>query len=71
MSTRLAAKFIEPMLLMRTSRLPEGANWTYELKLDGYRAMAVRTKSAVSLLSRNQNDLGGRFPQLLAALSKL
>ena len=30
------ARFIEPMLLQLTTRLPEGAQWLYELKLDGY-----------------------------------
>lgn len=36
------AAFIEPMLLARAERLPEGANWSYELKLDGYRALAIK-----------------------------
>lgn len=31
------------MLLLRTSKLPEGQNWSYELKLEGYRALAIRT----------------------------
>ena len=29
--------FIPPMLLQRASSLPESADWTYEVKLDGYR----------------------------------
>ena len=29
------AAFIEPMLLLRTEKLPEGAAWLYELKRDG------------------------------------
>ena len=28
------ARFIEPMLLVRTNRLPEGAAWGYEVKFD-------------------------------------
>src|SRR5260370_40282074 len=31
------------MLLLPARTLPEGANWAYELKLDGYRALAVKT----------------------------
>jgi ATP-dependent DNA ligase len=31
------------MSLLRTERLPEGPDWLYELKLDGYRALAVKT----------------------------
>ena len=30
----LRAGFVEPMLLLRTDRLPEGPEWTYEIKLD-------------------------------------
>jgi hypothetical protein len=29
--------FIEPMLAMAVTKLPEGAAWSYELKFDGYR----------------------------------
>jgi len=36
------ASFISPMLLLRTEKLPEGANWLYELKLDGYRPAQCR-----------------------------
>ena len=37
------ATFIEPMLLLRTEKLPQGADWLYEIKLDGYRALAVKS----------------------------
>jgi ATP-dependent DNA ligase len=33
------ARFIEPMLLLRKERLPEGPEWLLELKFDGYRAL--------------------------------
>ena len=39
-SQEIKAAFTEPMLLLPSRDLPEGANWAYELKLDGYRAMA-------------------------------
>ena len=29
------ATFIEPMLLLGTEKLPQGADWSYEIKLDG------------------------------------
>ena len=38
----LRTGFIEPMLLLRTDKLPEGPEWTYEIKLDGYRALAFK-----------------------------
>lgn len=65
---RTKATFIEPMLLMRTESLPEGPNWLVELKLDGYRALAIKSGGTVELRSRNNNDFSGRYPQLIKAL---
>ena len=39
------ARFIEPMLLLRTGKLPEGDCWQYEVKFDGYRALAITASS--------------------------
>ena len=39
--------FIDPMLLLRTEKLPEGPDWQYELKPDGYRALAIKTAGKV------------------------
>ena len=36
------ATFIVPMLLLRRERLQQGPAWTYEIKLDGYRAVAIK-----------------------------
>lgn len=61
-------RFIEPMLLLRTERLPEGPNWLYELKLDGYRAIAIRSGRTVQLRSRNDNDFNSRYSVIAEAL---
>ena len=62
--------FIEPMQALGVDRLPEGAEWIYEVKLDGYRAQAISSRGVeVQLLSRNGLDLGHRFPALSAALA--
>jgi ATP-dependent DNA ligase len=37
---KATARFIEPMLLLRTEKLPEGTDFQYELIFDGYRALA-------------------------------
>jgi ATP-dependent DNA ligase len=37
------------MLLLHTERLPEGPNWLYELKLDGYRALAIKWQNSTAL----------------------
>jgi bifunctional non-homologous end joining protein LigD len=71
-STRTAiAGFVQPMLLLRTDSLPSGENWLYELKLDGYRAIAFKRNGVVCLRSRNDNDFNIRYPQVVAALKEL
>jgi ATP-dependent DNA ligase len=65
------ARFIAPMLLQPTARLPEGAPWLYELKLDGYRAVAVKTAGQVRLWSRNEKDLSRSYPNIVDALAAL
>jgi DNA ligase D-like protein (predicted ligase) len=65
------AHFIEPMLLLRTSKLPEDNDWLYEIKLDGYRALAIKTGGKVQLRSRNDNDFSLRYPAIAKALASL
>lgn len=65
------AAFIEPMLLFRAGALPEAAEWLYELKLDGYRALAINSGGSVQLRSRNDNDFSVRYPAILRALAPL
>src|SRR6266849_2986184 len=59
------------MLLLRTEMLPEGAGWVYELKLDGYRALAIKTAAQVQLRSRNDHDFNLRYPAVVEALKSL
>ena len=63
-------RFIEPMECLMVSTLPEGKDWSYEIKLDGYRAQALCDSSGTQLLSRNGKDLGKRFPAIVNALAK-
>jgi bifunctional non-homologous end joining protein LigD len=65
------ARFIEPMLLLPADKLPEGDGWQYEVKFDGYRALAIKTGGAVRLRSRNDKDFTKRYPGVVAALSAL
>jgi bifunctional non-homologous end joining protein LigD len=51
--------------------LPEGSDWTYEVKLDGYRAIGVRTSRETILYSRNHKNFNRRFPQIADALGDL
>ena len=59
------------MLLLRTERLPEGPDWLYELKLDGFRAIALKSGGRVQLRSRNNNDFTARYPSLVKALGSM
>ena len=67
----VSARFIDPMLLLRTDALPSGEQWLYELKLDGYRAIAFKRNGTVHLRSRNDNDFNARYPAVVEALAKL
>jgi DNA ligase D-like protein (predicted ligase) len=70
-TAKTKAAFVEPMLLLRKESLPDGPNWLVELKLDGYRALAIKTSGRVELRSRNNNDFSGKYPGLVKALAAM
>jgi ATP-dependent DNA ligase len=45
--------------------LPEGSDWTYEVKLDGYRAIGVKSSREAMLYSRNGKNFNKRSRRLL------
>jgi DNA ligase D-like protein (predicted ligase) len=63
--------FIESMECLPVSVLPEGKEWSYEIKLDGFRLEAVKTKGATTLFSRRGNILNRKFPYIATALKGL
>jgi len=63
--------FIEPMLLLRTNKLPESGPWLYEPKLDGYRAVAYKTATKVHLRSRNNKDFATKYSAIVEPLAAL
>ena len=65
------ANFIEPTECLPVEEIPEGEPWTYELKLDGYRLVAVKAAGKVTLYSRRGTDLSRRFRNVAAALAAL
>jgi DNA ligase D-like protein (predicted ligase) len=52
-------------------RLPEGDDWMYEVKLDGYRALVIKNGDHVQLRSRNDKDLTHAYPEIHAAGRRL
>src|SRR5215203_5295236 len=72
MAAKAKGRFIDPMLLLRTDNLPhDDARWEYQLKFDGYRAIAFKTGGKIHLRSRNNNDFGIRYPEVVKGLAKL
>jgi bifunctional non-homologous end joining protein LigD len=59
------------MECLAVSKLPKGAGWTYEIKLDGYRLEAVKSGGVTTLYSRRANVLNERFQYIADALKKL
>src|SRR5579859_4477318 len=64
-------RFVSPMLATLVRTLPEGPEWEYELKLDGYRLQAVKESQKVHLYSRRGNDFTKKFARIAIAVSKL
>ena len=62
--------FVEPMAALRVPDLPVG-DWLYELKFDGYRALAFKAGKEVRPISRNRTNFDNDYPQLIDALKSL
>lgn len=60
------AKLMKAVLQRGSFSDPE---WIFERKLDGIRCLAIRTGGDTRMLSRNDLDLGGRYPEVRDAIA--
>jgi len=58
------------MLALAVRDLPTG-NWLYEVKFDGYRALAIKADKEVRLISRNRKSFNDDYPVLIDSLQSL
>ena len=68
---RSTPQFVEPMKARLSDILPTSEEWVYEIKFDGFRGLALKNSSEARLISRNNRELGPKFPGVLSALRKL
>jgi len=59
---------VAPMLAKASKALPEGDQWQYEPKWDGFRCVVFRDDDEVELGSRNERPLTRYFPELIEPL---
>ncbi len=63
--------FMEPMKARLAERLPADAEWLYEIKFDGVRAIAIKDGTGIKLLSRTHHSLGPSFPEVVRSLREM
>jgi bifunctional non-homologous end joining protein LigD len=68
---RQVPAFVVPMAALAVDVLPEGPEWLYELKLDGYRALIIKDGASIKIRSRNDKDLMQMSPSVAAASRRL
>jgi ATP-dependent DNA ligase len=57
-----------PMLAKRVDELPDGGDWIFEPKWDGFRALVFRDRDEILIQSRDEKPLDRYFPELHEAL---
>ena len=63
--------YIKPMLAKLEKKPFDDDEWLFEIKFDGYRAVAELNKKHIKLYSRNGLDFRKKYPAVVEALEKL
>jgi len=58
---------MQPMAARVVDKLPEGDEWSYEVKFDGYRALLMKDGERLQIRSRNDKDLTQAYPSVATA----
>src|SRR5690349_12282686 len=67
----MAVRTLFPMEALLVGELPEGKEWRYEPKWDGFRCLARKRDSTVTLMSKSGRPLERYFPDIVGLLAKL
>jgi ATP-dependent DNA ligase len=67
----MAARTLFPMEALLVGKLPEGKEWRYEPKWDGFRCLARKRDSTVTLRSKSGRPLERYFPDIVGLLAEL
>ena len=59
---------VPPMLAKRVEGFPDGGDWIFEPKWDGFRALIFRNRDEILMQSRDSNPLNRYFPELVEVL---
>src|SRR6267143_510507 len=65
------ASYIDPMKALLVESPPRGKGWLYEIKWDGYRAVAVKRGNSVQLFSRRARDVTSDFSEIAEAVQAI
>ena len=65
------ATFKEPMECLAVPKLPDGSQSVYQIKLDGYRAIAVKSFGKLNLFSKRRNSFNRQYSLVFEALADL
>ncbi len=58
------------MECLAVPKVPDGSEWVFEIKLDGYRALGIKSDRGVTLVSRRNNSFNRQYPLIVEALGE-